>query len=145
MTKSGPGSGSVASAPAGISCGATCTATFANGTSVTLTATPTGRSRFTGWSGDCSGTGTCVLAMTANHAATARFANPLAPPSCTVPKVVGMTVPKAKAKIVKAHCKLGTVTKKASSAKKKGKVIAQSVRPGKKLKNGARVNLTVGK
>jgi hypothetical protein len=49
-------------------------ATFADGTTVTLTATPTGRARFAGWSGDCSGKSTCVLSMTADHAVTATFA-----------------------------------------------------------------------
>ena len=73
MSKSGPGTGTVTSSPAGINCGPTCVATFANGTTVTLTATAGARSRFAGWSGDCSGTGTCVLAMTADHSVTARF------------------------------------------------------------------------
>jgi len=45
------GNGSVGSAPAGISCGTTCSATFAAGTSVTLTATPAAGSVFTGWFG----------------------------------------------------------------------------------------------
>jgi beta-lactam-binding protein with PASTA domain len=37
------------------------------------------------------------------------------------------------------------VTKKPSKVKQKGRVLAQQPRAGKKLKNGARVNLTVGK
>ncbi|MDP9258205.1 MAG: hypothetical protein M3Q31_16880, partial [Actinomycetota bacterium] len=39
VTKAGAGSGSVSSSPAGIDCGATCSASFAQGTVVTLTAT----------------------------------------------------------------------------------------------------------
>jgi endo-1,4-beta-xylanase len=73
VTKSGSGSGTVTSAPAGINCGSTCSAGFASGTSVTLTATPAGGSTFAGWSGSCSGTGTCTLSMTAARSVTATF------------------------------------------------------------------------
>lgn len=73
MTKAGAGTGTVTSSPAGINCGSTCTATYANGTSVTLTATPSSRSRFSGWTGDCAGRSTCVLTMNTNHAVTATF------------------------------------------------------------------------
>ncbi len=65
VTKAGTGSGTVTSTPAGIDCGSTCTASYASGTDVTLTATPAAGSDFTGWSGDCSGSGTCTVAMTA--------------------------------------------------------------------------------
>src|SRR5262249_52195951 len=68
-----------------------------------------------------------------------------APPPCIVPNVIGKLLPKAKARIVKANCRVGTVTKKCSKVKQKGRVLAQQPRAGKKLKNGARVNLTVGK
>ncbi len=73
VTKAGTGSGTVASSPAGIACGATCSTTHTNGTSVTLTATPATGSTFTGWSGACSGTGSCVVTMDANKAVTATF------------------------------------------------------------------------
>jgi beta-lactam-binding protein with PASTA domain len=119
-------------------------ATFSDGTVVTLTATPIGRSRFGGWQGDCSGTGTCVLSMTANHSVTAKFVKPAAP-SCVVPNVVGMTVGKAKSRLARAHCGVGNVTRRASSAARKGKVLAQSPSPRKRLRNGAKINLTVGK
>jgi alpha-tubulin suppressor-like RCC1 family protein len=68
-----------------------------------------------------------------------------APPPCIVRNVIGKLLPKAKARIVKANCRVGTVTKKPSKVKQKGRVLAQQPRAGKKLKNGARVNLTVGK
>ena len=66
--KSGTGSGTVISQPAGIDCGSICAASFPDGTSVTLTATPAVGSTFTKWfGGACSNqtSPTCVLTMTA--------------------------------------------------------------------------------
>ncbi len=61
VTKAGTGSGTVTSSPAGISCGSTCSADFASGTSVTLTARRASGSTFAGWGGACSGTAaTCT-------------------------------------------------------------------------------------
>ena len=70
------GTGSVASAPAGITCGGDCSQSYDDGTTVTLTATPT-LGRFTGWSGNCvNTTGTCVLLMDDAKNVTATFTNP---------------------------------------------------------------------
>jgi PKD repeat protein len=80
VSKAGTGSGTVSSAPAGISCGATCSATFAQATAVTLTAAPASGSTFSGWSGACSGTGSCSLTMSADQSATATFTAAAAPP-----------------------------------------------------------------
>ncbi len=52
VTKAGTGSGTVTSDPAGIDCGETCSAEFADGTVVSLVATAGAGSRFSGWSGD---------------------------------------------------------------------------------------------
>jgi hypothetical protein len=73
VSKAGTGSGTVTSSPAGIDCGSTCTAGYTSGTSVTLTATPAAGSVFAGWSGACSGTGTCTVAMSAARSVTATF------------------------------------------------------------------------
>ncbi|MBI5256549.1 MAG: right-handed parallel beta-helix repeat-containing protein [Burkholderiales bacterium] len=67
------GSGSVSSTPAGISCGSDCSETYANNTSVTLTATPAAGQVFSGWSGACTGTGACMVSMTQARSVTASF------------------------------------------------------------------------
>lgn len=74
VIKSGNGTGTVASSPAGINCGSDCAEAYTNGTSVTLTATPAAGSVFTGWSGACTGTSTCTVSMTSARSVTAAFA-----------------------------------------------------------------------
>ena len=56
VTKAGTGTGTVSSAPAGITCGADCTEAYAYNTVVVLTPTPAVGSAFAGWSGhpDCA-------------------------------------------------------------------------------------------
>ncbi|MCA9578451.1 MAG: hypothetical protein KC668_23625 [Myxococcales bacterium] len=74
ISRSGSGMGTVTSAPTGIDCGASCSAVFAPGEEITLTATETAGSTFMGWSGDCTGTGmTCTLTMSAARSVTATF------------------------------------------------------------------------
>ncbi|MDP3051991.1 MAG: DUF4214 domain-containing protein [bacterium] len=73
VTKSGTGSGTVTSNPSGINCGSACAVTYTSGTSVTLTATPASGSTFAGWSGACSGTGTCTVSITQARNVTATF------------------------------------------------------------------------
>jgi hypothetical protein len=74
VSKAGTGTGSVSSNPAGIVCGTTCSASFASGTQVKLTAIVGDGSVFSGWSGGgCSGTGTCTVTLTANTQVTATF------------------------------------------------------------------------
>ena len=80
VSKSGIGTGTVTSSPSGISCGSTCAASFSQNASVTLTATPSGSSVFSGWSGACTGTGSCVVAMASDAAVTATFNDPALTP-----------------------------------------------------------------
>ncbi|HEY3276746.1 MAG TPA: S8 family serine peptidase [Syntrophorhabdaceae bacterium] len=64
LSTSGSGAGTVASSPAGIDCGSSCSASYGANAQVTLIATPALGSVFTGWSGgECSGTGTCTITM----------------------------------------------------------------------------------
>jgi hypothetical protein len=76
VTKAGTGEGTVTSTTAGIDCGTTCTRTYLDYESVTLTAVASAGSTFTGWTGACSGTGTCTLAMSEARAVTATFSRP---------------------------------------------------------------------
>jgi uncharacterized repeat protein (TIGR02543 family) len=79
VTKAGTGSGQVTSSPAGISCPTTCKHAYAVGTVVTLTATARSGSKFTGWSGACSGTAKCVVTMSAAKGVKATFTLKAAP------------------------------------------------------------------
>ena len=86
VMKTGLGAGTVASTPAGISCGATCDATYTSPVSVTLTATPIAGSTFSGWGGDCSGTATCNVTMSADRSARAEFSL-----TTTIPTITDFT------------------------------------------------------
>ena len=68
----GMGRGRVTSAPAGIDCPGSCEARFADGTAVALSASPDALSKFSRWSGSCSGAG-CSLSLTADAAVGAEF------------------------------------------------------------------------
>ena len=71
VTKSGAGGGTVTGG--GITCGATCSQAVPFGTPIALTATPAAGSSFAGWSGACSGTGTCAVTVDAATSVTATF------------------------------------------------------------------------
>jgi hypothetical protein len=79
VTRSGVGTGTVTSSPAGINCGSTCFALFFGVQNVTLTAHPGSGSVFAGWSGACSGSSTtCQVSMTQARSVTATFSHPTA-------------------------------------------------------------------
>ncbi|NJD92276.1 MAG: choice-of-anchor D domain-containing protein, partial [Geobacter sp.] len=72
----GSGNGRITSTPAGIALqpsDSTATATFSSNITVTLTATPDNGSVFAGWSGDCSGSGSCSVTMSQARSVTATF------------------------------------------------------------------------
>jgi hypothetical protein len=72
---SGAADGVIASSPAGITCGATCSAAFATGSSVALTATPNVGHAFLGWAGGCTSSSAtvCNVTMDSNVIVTASF------------------------------------------------------------------------
>jgi len=63
---------------------------------------------------------------------------------CIVPNGIGKPLAKAKVRIVRAYCRVGRVTRVASR-KRKGTVVGESPRPGKRLKKGAKVSLKVSR
>ncbi|MBV9483701.1 MAG: hypothetical protein JO249_23550, partial [Acidobacteria bacterium] len=73
VSDSGTGKGTVTSNPAGVNCGSTCVGSFTAGTTVVLTAVPAANATFNGWSGACSGTGSCTVVLSASTTVTATF------------------------------------------------------------------------
>lgn len=71
VLKSGSGAGAVTGN--GIDCGAVCSIMLNSSTAVSLSATASAGSVFIGWSGACSGAGSCVTTMSANRTVTASF------------------------------------------------------------------------
>ena len=82
------GSGTVASTPAGITCGQECSANFAIDTAMTLTATPAEGFSFSKWTGGCTGTeASCQFTLKKTTTVTAVFkANPVTTFNLTVNK-----------------------------------------------------------
>ena len=68
--------GSVTSDPIGISCGAAntrCSESFLSGTTLTLTTNAAPGWSFSGWTGACTGTGTCVVTLDSDTTVGANF------------------------------------------------------------------------
>jgi beta-lactam-binding protein with PASTA domain len=63
---------------------------------------------------------------------------------CKVPKLKGLTLSKAKARLKKANCRLGKTTKKKSRVRK-GRVIAQAPKSGSVRRSGTRVNVVLSR
>jgi len=125
VTKTGDGTGTVSSTPAGIACGVSCDAFFEEGTVVALTAVADPGSEFTGWSGACSGTGPCSFTPGVDAEVVAEFAQtrsdgrgirskPPATPAPVAPAPAPAPKPMAKKPL---QCKKGF-----HKAKHKGKV-----------------------
>lgn len=74
VSKNGTSTGTITSSPAGISCGTTCTASFASATSVTLTAVPDSSTVFAGWTGcDSTNGNECTVTMSTSKSVAATF------------------------------------------------------------------------
>lgn len=75
-------------------------------------------------------------------------APPPPPPSavqCRVPRVIGMRLAKAKARIRRANCSLGRVRRARVRSRRVGKVVAQNPRAGLRRSRGHRVKLVLGR
>ena len=73
VSRLGDGAGYVTGTPAGIDCGTECSAQISLGIIYSLIATPDPGSTFSGWSGDCSGTATCVIEISELNTVIATF------------------------------------------------------------------------
>ncbi len=67
------GNGTVASTDGFINCPTNCSHSYPVNTQVTLNASPAQGWSFAGWSGDCTGTGSCALTMTQDFSVVANF------------------------------------------------------------------------
>jgi hypothetical protein len=67
------GAGTVTSTPRGIACPSTCTNGFDQGAAVRLTAKPKRGSKFTGWTGACTGKGACTVRLARSRTVSAQF------------------------------------------------------------------------
>ncbi len=83
LTVTKVGNGKVTSTDGNINCGATCSFTYFSGSAVTLNATADQGWMFAGWSGACSGTGSCDVTMTQNQSVQAMFTQPTYPLTVT--------------------------------------------------------------
>lgn len=142
VATSGTGSGAVASAPAGIDCGSTCSTSVDAGSTVTLIALPAAGSRFSGWSDHgCPGVGSCqVNTGLSEQTVTATFDLLL---KCTVPELKGKLLRTAERAIRIRHCAVGTITRATSRTIKTGRVISQKPEAGRRLQPGGSVSLVV--
>lgn len=113
LTKTGSGTGTVTSSPAGINCGATCTASFNDGVSVTLSATASSGSSFTSWGGDADCTDGTVT-MSANRTCSVKFSLAFTDGTLTTGssavKAVHITELRTRINNVRAACGLAAAT-----------------------------------
>jgi beta-lactam-binding protein with PASTA domain len=62
---------------------------------------------------------------------------------CRVPRVIGLTLGRARTKIRRAKCSVGRIRR--ASSRRVGRVIGQNPRPGVIKRRGFPVNLVVGR
>lgn len=61
-----------------------------------------------------------------------------------MPKLKGKKLGAAKIAIRKAHCRVGKIKHVKSTRRHRNRVLSQSPEPGKHLRRGAKVSVTVG-
>jgi hypothetical protein len=126
VSRAGTGRGTVTSSPAGIDCGQACVADFGVGAKVTLTATAAAGSRFAGFSGACTGTGSCRVTMDQAREVTATFEK--------LPNGIARAAARAKVKAGKALLRIACVGK--GACKGKLKLLARVGPGGKRVTIG---------
>ena len=85
------GNGTVTSSPAGINCGSSCTASFGEGSTVLLSATPAAGTRFSAWQGACADAGSntlCTVNLDQSQSVSATFSTP--PKPAAKPTLIGL-------------------------------------------------------
>jgi hypothetical protein len=70
---------------------------------------------------------------------------PFVPPKCVVPNVVGRRLAIAKTKIKAGHCRVGKISYAASTKRRKGRVLRERPAAGRRLANGTKVSLVIGR
>jgi hypothetical protein len=65
--------------------------------------------------------------------------------ACVVPRIVGRKLAAARRALVAAHCMAGKITRRKGNRTNRGRVISQSLPPGRRRPPGARVNVVVGR
>jgi hypothetical protein len=149
VTKAGTGQGTVKGKVAAINCGQTCSSQVPVSKKITLSAKAATGSTFAGWSGACSGTKACRVAMSEARSVTATFNSTATPPApCIVPALKGKSLSRARSALEAAHCTLGRVTKpKARNGRRPRPLVVKSFLPaaGTVLAVGAKVDVRLGK
>jgi uncharacterized repeat protein (TIGR02543 family) len=137
ISLTGSGSGSVGGS--GVSCPGPCSARYASGSIINLTATPASGSTFSGWGGACTGTQTCTVAMTMDRVVTANFTKIPPRPSCSLradsAKVLLKKPKKGKPKTQPGTLQFTAKCDQAVSATLTGNLIVTEATKKKKHKN----------
>jgi hypothetical protein len=123
----GTGQGTVTGG--GINCPGTCSASETPQASVTLTATPAPGSTFTGWSGACTGTGTCTVALPYDQNVIATFGSGGTTAATGGGPSAGGT-PTPAGTVSAAKCTLKAASNKVLLAARKGKARKGAPKPG---------------
>ena len=94
----------------------------------------------------CASPGNCgAVGVTAGLPTAPRtgFCSTAPPTPCVVPRLKGMTVPRARHSIDSHNCSVGTIAHVRSRTVEAGHVISQTPQPGRHLAPGTKINLKV--